>query len=98
LRKISFDLVKRRLQMTVDFRSWDLVSGLPQNLGGLQLLKEYVLCMFDEPGVTDGDLVAFSNGLHIYEQYFDIANVLNSDKISIASEVLADKQEFSKKL
>jgi hypothetical protein len=98
LRKVSFNVVDSRLQMTVVFRSWDLVSGLPQNLGGLQLLKEYVLCELDELLIKDGDLVAFSNGLHIYEQYFEIANCLNSDKIRVQSDVLDDKHEFGKKL
>jgi thymidylate synthase len=98
LRYVSFKVVKRSLQMSVVFRSWDLISGLPQNLGGLQRLKEFVLDELKELDLVDGDLVAFSDGLHIYEQYFDIANVLNSDKISVAVEVLVDKEEFCKKL
>jgi thymidylate synthase len=98
LRMIGFNVIKNRLQMTVVFRSWDLVSGLPQNLGGLQLLKEYVFCMLDDPDIFDGDLIAISNGLHIYEQYFDLANCLNSDKIVVEEKVLNDKNQFGKEL
>ncbi len=82
LRVISFKVVEGKLQMTVYFRSWDLFSGLPENLGGLQLLKEYVLTHLDF-AVEDGPIVAFSDGLHVYEQYFQLVNVLNVDKIDI---------------
>jgi len=82
LRVISFKVVDGKLNMTVYFRSWDLVVGLPENLGGLQLLKEYVLMHLDFD-VIDGDLIAFSDGLHIYEQYFELANLLNVNKIQI---------------
>jgi thymidylate synthase len=97
LRLISFKMVDRRLDMTVYFRSWDLYSGLPENLGGLQLVKEYVLgnLNFD---CADGKLIAFSDGLHLYEQYFDLVNQLNIQKVSVDDVVRADKEEFSKTL
>jgi len=79
LRNISFKVINDRLQMTVYFRSWDLYAGLPENLGGLQLLKEYVLQTMDVEA-ADGDLVAFSDGLHIYEMYKDLVNVLCVEK------------------
>jgi thymidylate synthase len=82
LRVISFKVVAGQLQMTVYFRSWDLFSGLPENLGGLQLLKEYVLTHLVFP-VEDGPIMAFSDGLHVYEQYFPLVNALNVDKIVI---------------
>lgn len=82
LRCISFKVVEGKLQMTVYFRSWDLFSGLPENLGGLQLLKEYVLTHLTF-AVEDGPIVAFSDGLHVYEQYFSLVNALNVDKIPI---------------
>jgi thymidylate synthase len=66
--------------MGLFFRSWDLFTGLPENLGGLQLLKEYVLAQL-EFQVQDGPIVAFSDGLHLYEMYFNLVNVLNVDKI-----------------
>jgi len=64
LKLISFKVVELRLQMSVFFRSWDLVAGLPQNLGGLQLLKEYVLSHLDL--IIDGQIYAYSDGLHLY--------------------------------
>jgi thymidylate synthase len=45
------------------WRSWDLYAGLPENLGGLQLLNEYVAM---EAGCVTGTLNAFSSGAHIY--------------------------------
>ncbi len=80
LRVITFKVVEGKLQMGLFFRSWDLFAGLPENLGGLQLLKEYLLTFLEFP-VEDGPIVAFSDGLHIYEQYFSLVNTLNVDKI-----------------
>jgi thymidylate synthase len=48
---------------SVLFRSWDLWSGLPANLAGIQNLKEY---MADEIGVEDGEMIVESKGLHLY--------------------------------
>ena len=81
LRVIAFKVVDGLLQMSVFFRSWDLFAGLPENLGGLQLLKEYVLVQLHF-SVQDGPLIAYSDGLHIYEQYFSLADSMNVDKIS----------------
>jgi len=81
LRVITFKVVNGLLQMSVFFRSWDLFTGLPENLGGLQLLKEYVQAQLTFE-VQDGPLVAYSDGLHIYEQYFPLVNTLNIDKLS----------------
>lgn len=80
LRVITFKVVNGMLQLSVFFRSWDLFAGLPENLGGLQLLKEYVLAQLTFP-VQDGPIVAYSDGLHIYEQYFPLVNTLNIDKL-----------------
>ena len=80
LRVITFKVVDGLLQMGLFFRSWDLFTGLPENLGGLQLLKEYVMAQL-EFDVQDGPIVAFSDGLHLYEMYFNLVNVLNIDKI-----------------
>ena len=80
LRCISFKKVNDKLNMTVYFRSWDCYSGMPENLGGLQLLKEYVLANLNFD-VDDGEIIAFSDGLHIYEQYFSLVNSLCVDKI-----------------
>jgi thymidylate synthase len=95
LRVVSFKVVDGRLVMTVFFRSWDLYAGLPENLGGLQLLKEYVLsCLTEHMDVVDGEIIAYSDGLHIYEQYFDLVNRLNVDKIEVSPGVWEDKEAF----
>ena len=91
LRLVSFKVVEGKLVMTVFFRSWDLYTGLPENLGGLQLLKEHVLTYLEDLGITDGPIIGQSDGLHIYSQYFDIVDELNIDKIEVAPGVWADK-------
>lgn len=44
--------------------SWDLWGGFPVNLGGIELLKQY---MAKEIGVGNGKIIAASKGLHIYD-------------------------------
>lgn len=62
-----------KLHFEVYFRSWDLWGGLPANLGGLQMLKEY---MASEIGVEDGELIACSKGLHLYDHCWDVARAV----------------------
>lgn len=83
LRLISFKAIDGILRASVFFRSWDLVSGFPENLGGIQLLKEYVLEFVNdglrEKGVEplkDGELFTYSDGLHIYDHYIDVIKAL----------------------
>jgi len=90
LRTIDFKVVSGKLEMSVFFRSWDLYTGLPENLGGMQLLKEYVLAHLNFP-CEDGPIIAYSSGLHIYEQYFALADALNVHKIVVSSEALSEK-------
>lgn len=75
LKVIAFDVIKERLVMSVFFRSWDAFAGFPQNIGGLQLLKEFVLeqLTFDS---SDGEIYCYSSGLHLYEQYWDLVDQL----------------------
>lgn len=61
------------LHFIVYFRSWDLWAGFPTNLGGLQLLKEY---MAKEIGVADGEMICLSKGLHLYEYAWDFARIV----------------------
>ena len=99
LRSILFKVVDNRLQMSVLFRSWDLYTGFPENLGGLQMLKEYILVQIeDELGIQDGPIVAYSDGLHLYDQYFDLANDLNIEKIKVSKKALEDKEAFNREL
>ncbi len=59
-----------RLHFVVYFRSWDLWAGFPSNLAALQLVKEY---MAGQIGVGDGEIVACSKGLHLYDYQFEWA-------------------------
>jgi len=72
LRSIDCRVKNNTLHFFVYFRSWDLWNGLPANLGAIQLLKEY---MASEIGVKDGEIVASSKGLHIYDYVFELAKL-----------------------
>jgi thymidylate synthase len=73
LRHIDTRIQDGKLHFYPYFRSWDLYGGFPANLGGIQLLKEYVSA---EIGVDDGEIIASSKGLHIYDYAFDLAKCL----------------------
>lgn len=60
------------LHFIIYFRSWDLWAGFPTNLGGLQLLKEY---MSKEIGVEDGEMICVSKGLHLYDHCWEVAGI-----------------------
>jgi len=77
LRHIDTRIQNDKLHFYPYFRSWDLWGGFPANLGGIQLLKEYVS---SEIGVGDGEIIASSKGLHIYEYSFDLAKCLRMRK------------------
>lgn len=64
LRVIDTRIEEDTLHFFVYFRSWDLWGGFPVNLGGLELLKQY---MAKEIGVENGKIIAASKGLHIYD-------------------------------
>jgi hypothetical protein len=86
LRVMSFKAIDGVLRSSIFFRSWDLVCGMPENLWGFQRVKEYVLAMvnsgLEEEGsdvrLQDGEIIAYSDGLHIYSSYFDIVKSLNT--------------------
>ena len=72
---MTLDLLKAgggKLHFIIYFRSWDLWAGFPTNLGGLQLLKEY---MAKEIGVEDGEMICVSKGLHLYEHAWEFATI-----------------------
>jgi thymidylate synthase len=72
LRHIDTRISEGKLHFMVYFRSWDLWNGFPANLGGIQLLKEY---MATEIGVEDGEIVAASKGLHLYDYVWELAQL-----------------------
>jgi thymidylate synthase len=72
LRAIDTRIRDNKLSFVVYFRSWDLWAGFPSNLAAIQLLKEY---MASEVGVDDGEIIAMSKGMHIYEYCWELAKV-----------------------
>jgi thymidylate synthase len=63
---------KSKLTMSVYFRSWDLYGGMPENLGGLSLLQQFVS---DEIGIPVGPLYCYSSGLHLYRYQKELAEL-----------------------
>lgn len=72
LRSIDCRIIDDKLHFVVYFRSWDLWNGFPANLGAIQLLKEY---MAEEIGVEDGEIIASSKGLHLYDYVWELAKL-----------------------
>lgn len=72
LRGIDTRVAGGKLHFILYFRSWDLWAGFPSNLAGIQLLKEYVA---SEIGVEDGELIALSKGLHLYDYTWELARL-----------------------
>ncbi len=72
LRGIDTRIRDNTLHFFVYFRSWDLWAGFPSNLAAIQLLKEY---MASEIGVDDGELIAISKGLHLYQYSWELAGI-----------------------
>ena len=72
LRAVDTRIRDNKLNFVVYFRSWDLWAGFPSNLAAIQLLKEY---MASEIGVDDGELIAVSKGLHLYEYTWELAKI-----------------------
>lgn len=68
----GFDEIKEDYLLTkVIYRSWDLYSGFPVNMGGFTLLNEYVA---NELGIEPGPLSFTCKSLHCYD--FEIEPML----------------------
>ncbi|MFH1066215.1 MAG: thymidylate synthase [Nanoarchaeota archaeon] len=76
--KARFDksVGKYKLHFFLYFRSWDLWGGLPLNLAGLQTMKEHMVNCIDRDDLIDGEIHAFSKGLHIYGNALEYARML----------------------
>jgi len=70
LRLIDTRIRYGKLHFFPYFRSWDLWGGFPSNMGGLELVKQY---MAEEIGVENGEMIASSKGLHLYDYSWDLA-------------------------
>lgn len=63
LRVLDWRVINGTLHVYVYFRSNDLYNAWPTNMGGIQLLKEFICEM---TGLQDGEILYSSKGLHIY--------------------------------
>lgn len=79
LRGIDTRIRDGKLHFIVYFRSWDLWNGFPANLGAIQVLKEY---MASEIDVEDGEIIASSKGLHLYDYVWELAELRTMRKSS----------------
>ncbi len=75
LRVVQARIRYGKLHFIVYFRSWDLWSGFPSNLAGLQLVKEYILKEIGDLDLKDGSIIALSPGLHLYEFAWELADI-----------------------
>jgi thymidylate synthase len=76
LRLLDFKAIpsdaKPLLTVSAYFRSWDLWAGFPTNLGGIELLKQFVAA---EASLGNGPMYAYSAGAHIYGYQEEIARI-----------------------
>ena len=84
LRGIDTRIRDNKLNFVVYFRSWDLWAGFPSNLAAIQLLKEY---MSSEVGVDDGEIIAMSKGMHLYEYAWELAKT--------TARIVSESEEFN---
>jgi thymidylate synthase len=62
----------------VTFRSWDMIDGMPENLGGIVRLLEETAGEIEKKSkklVKIGTLFADSDGLHVYDHFLDYAKL-----------------------
>lgn len=70
LRLIDTRIKDNKLHWIVYFRSWNLWSGFPVNLAGLQIAKEIMAAQI---GVEDGCIIASSKGLNLRTYHLELA-------------------------
>ena len=73
LRSIDTRIQDGKLHFITYFRSWSLWGGFPANLAAIENLKQYCASCI---GVENGEILASSKGMHLYDHEFDIAKVL----------------------
>jgi len=70
LRHIDTRIQDDKLHFFPYFRSWDLYGGFPANLAAIELMKQYCA---EQIGVENGEIIASSKGLHLYDYVWEIA-------------------------
>ena len=83
LRHIDTRIQDGALHFFPYFRSWDLYGGFPANLAAIEILKQYCA---DEIGVGNGEIIASSKGLHLYDHVWELAETLRGKKIAAKEE------------
>ena len=78
LRHIDTRIQDGKLHFFPYFRSWDLYGGFPANLAAIEMMKQYCA---ESIGVENGEIIASSKGLHIYDYVFEIAEALRGRTI-----------------
>jgi len=78
LKLIDTKIQDGKLHFFPYFRSWDLFNGFPANLAAIEMMKQY--CS-DAIGVENGEIIASSKGLHIYDYVWEIAETLRGRTI-----------------
>ena len=78
LRHIDTRIMDGKLHFMPYFRSWDLWGGFPANLAAIEMMKQYCA---SEIGVDNGEIIASSKGLHIYNYIWEIAEKIRGKKI-----------------
>lgn len=73
LKVLDFRMSYHTLSVVVYVRSWDLWAGFPSNLAAVQLLKEELAIALN---VHDGEMIACSKGLHLYDHCWEPANTV----------------------
>jgi thymidylate synthase len=86
LQIIDTRIQDNKLHFMPYFRSWDLWGAFAANLGGIQVLKEYIA---GEIGIEPGETIAASKGLHIYKYVWQLAE-LRRKKTGFVSEFLKE--------
>jgi len=78
LRHIDTRIQDGKLHFFPYFRSWDLFGGFPANLAAIELMKQYCATQI---GVENGEIVASSKGLHIYDYVWEISEAIRGKSI-----------------
>ena len=85
LRHIDTRIQDGKLHFFPYFRSWDLFGGFPANLAAIEMMKQYCA---DQIGVENGEIIASSKGLHIYDYVFEIAEAIRGRSMDEFREIL----------
>jgi len=79
LRHIDTRIQDGKLHFFPYFRSWDLFGGFPANLAAIEMMKQH---MASEIGVGNGEIIASSKGLHIYDYVWELAETIRGKSIN----------------